>query len=192
MTGNEDLHDVFDTSGQPPGLADAMLHPHGADLLAEIKEILRECESGKRLVEMASYQNIEISVISGRQGQKNTVSAHAVYLAIPARMKKPQPSHVLETAGAIREAEQELLGYKMPPKDADPVDIAAVVHAKYLDIIVNMCIIASELDEKSGEGVYAQALETLGHGDIYETFLASRGNEDDLLDTYFEFEEDQE
>ena len=54
---------------------------------------------------------------------------------------------------------------------ADPLEFAAMSHAKNLDIIVHMCKTAHELSGGDEESEYIQTIELMGHGGLYDAYV---------------------
>lgn len=172
--------------GDPARLGLVFEHPNEAVLRDSILAELTKVETGRRLTDTAAGYKVDIRILKGTPiGQGFTTEGKILYVTIPTRRVRPKPVDVLQTVGALREVEQTIMGYVIPPLDGDPLDRAAMVHAKYLDTVVHMCKIASEMVEKLKNEEYIEAIEELGQGDIYRAYKAEqRGTA--LVDAYFE------
>lgn len=163
-------------------------HPNEGGLVEALTATLAESPTGNRLLTMGHDYKVNIRVVKGAGPKGYTTEGKALYLAIPPARKKPRPVDVLNLGAALREIEHEIMGFAVPsPGQADPLEIASLVHAKFLDIIVHMCKISREMVEKKADKAYVDAIEDLGHGDIYRMFLAETG-EEGLVEAYLETE----
>ena len=189
-------------SGKKPGLQNAFGeqrgdsarvglsydHPNETALKEALIQTLAESPTGNRLLTMGRDYKVNIRVVKGTGPQGYTTEGKALFLAAPPARKKPKPVDVLNLGAALREIEHEIMGFAVPaPGQADPLEIASLVHAKFLDMIVHMCKISREMVEKKADKAYTDAIEDLGHGDIYRTFLAEMGDEG-LVDAYLQTE----
>lgn len=161
-------------------------HPNEKLLREAILAELVKVPTGARMAETATDYAVDIRFLKGTPiGQGFTTEGKTLYITVPTRRVNPKPVDVLQAVGGLREVEQTIMGYVIPPLDGDPIDRAAMVHAKYLDTVVHMCKIASEMVEKLKNEQYIEAIEELGHGDIYKAYLAEqRGTA--LVNAYFE------
>lgn len=174
--------------GDPSRLGLVYDHPNEAALAEALKAALAESPIGNRLLTMGNDYKVKIRVVKGAGPQGYTTEGKALYLAVPPARKKPKPVDVLNLGAALREIEHEIMGFAVPaPGEADPIEIASLVHAKFLDIIVHMCKIGREMVEKRADKAYIDAIEDLGHGDIYRAFLAETG-EEGLAEVYLQAE----
>ena len=81
--------------------------------------------------------------------------------------------------GALRAAEQELLGFKRPDGSASPEDFVGMNHAKQFDLIVHQCAIAYELRNSLNLDEILDVIEKLGHTELYTEYVkrVERGSE---------------
>lgn len=188
-SGKSGLQGTFSARrGDPSRLGLVYDHPNESALIEGLISILAESPTGNRLLTMSRDYKVKIHVIKGTGPQGYTTEGKALYLTIPPTRKKPKPVDILNLGAALREIEHEIMGFSVPAAgEADPIEIASLVHAKFLDIIVHMCKIGREMAEKNADKAYIDAIEDLGHGDIYKAFLAEMGGED-LAEVYLQAE----
>lgn len=174
--------------GDPSRLGLSYDHPNESALVEALNTILTESATGNRLLTMSRDYKIKLHVVKGTGPKGYTTEGKTLYLAIPPTRKKPKPVDILNFGAGLREIEHEIMGFAVPAAgEADPIEIASLVHAKFLDIIVHMCKIGREMVEKNADKAYIDAIEDLGHGDIYKAFLAEMGGED-LAEAYLQAE----
>lgn len=172
--------------GDPARLGLVFEHPNEKSLKEAILAELARVPTGARLAGTAAEYQVDIRILKGTPiGQGFTTEQKILYVTIPTRRVNPKPVDVLQTVGGLREVEQTIMGYVIPSLDGDPLDRAAMVHAKYLDTVVYMCKIASEMVEKIKNEQYIDAIEELGQGDIYRAYKAEQKGTA-LVDAYFE------
>lgn len=174
--------------GDPSRLGLVFDHPNEKPLREAILAELGLIETGKRMIATALDYDIDIRILKGTPiGQGFTTEGKILYVTIPTRRAKPKAVDILQTVGALREVEQTIMGYVVPPPDSDPMDRAAMLHAKYLDTIAHMCRITSEMVEKVKKEEYLDAIAELGHADIYRAYLVENKGQA-LVDVYFDGE----
>lgn len=186
------LHDAF----EQPELnrrAGFYKHPDEARLLGEMKDMLGKSDTGSRLLKMIGEQNITLHVIKGNVVQSFVENGYDISITASPDQKHPEVGQVLELGGAIREAEQFIVGFVEDP-NMDELSRANMTHAKFLDKIVFMCKIGSELKKDFGNSP-VEALEDFGFGDIYQAYLSEAdqyGLEDAYIKSYTEQVEERE
>lgn len=170
------LSSVFGGDSQPA--SSVFIHPNEEHMLTKAIEILQKSDTGAHLLGVLHEKKIGVRVIKNRNAHGYTPNLQIIYLGAPPDRDEPDAFTVLELGAAIREIEQELVGFTIPDEKEDPLMAASVRHAKYLDIIVYMCRISIELGEKLGTSDYVDTIDKLGHGDILKAYLARAGNEE--------------
>lgn len=182
------LHDAF----EQPELnrrAGFYKHPDEARLLYEMKDTLSQTETGKYLLGVVESQGIDLHVIKANIVQ-SFVENRTINITAPPNQDLPEVTQVLELGGAIREVEQNLSGFIEDPA-MDPMTRANTAHAKFLDKIVFMCKIGSELEKDLGD-LPSRALDKFGFGDIYRAYLSEAGIENAYIEAYNEQNEERE
>ncbi len=177
------LSSIF--GGEPKSATIGFSHPNEEEILVKTIEILQKSDTGAHLLGVLNEKNLGVRVIRNRNAHGYTANFQIIYLGVPPDKAEPDAYAVLELGGAIREIEQELVGFSLPKEGEDPLMAASIRHAKYLDIIVYMCRIAIELGKSLSTTEYVDTIEKLGHGDILRALLAQTGNEH-LVSAYAE------
>jgi hypothetical protein len=139
---------------------------------------VQKSETGAHLLGVLNEKDIGVKVIKNRNAHGYTPDMKNIFLGVPPEQEEADTFVVLELGGAVREIEQDIVGFKMPREDEDPLTAASIKHAKYLDIIVYLCKIAIELEKSTGSTEYVETLEKLGHGDVLQAYLAQAGDEE--------------
>ena len=161
-------------------------HPHESEILPQIQAVLEQTATGKRLLQTAETYKIPVRLIKGDTMHGFSPEGRAAYVSLPVDRKTMTPRLVLELSAALRGAEQEIMGYKQPlSADIDPLEYAALHHAKNLDLVVNMCRVAHEYFQKTEDSTYINLLEEMGHGGLYDAYVRDFAS-DDLVDVYYE------
>jgi hypothetical protein len=191
MTSNIDskssLHDKFEEMGEKVNDINYR-HPHEGELLKKLEEVLNGTNTGKRLVESIKNFEIPIRLIKGQDLYGFSIEGKAVYVSLPHNKTETSPRLVLELVAALRSAEQDLMGYGDPSDDIEPLEYAAMHHAKNLDLVVHMCRVAYEEKNKTNNNDYIDALEEMGHGGLYDAYSRDFAP-NDLVDVYYGSEE---
>jgi len=159
-------------------------HPQAEHIEKEIRSLLSEIETGKHLLQHAKNHNLEIYLIRHKEIRGHSPEGKIICLSIPEEKSEIEPRMVLELVAGLREAEQTHLGYTSPRAGMDPLEFAALSHAKNLDIVVHMCRVAFELHKHLNTQDYVDVLEKLGHGGIYDAYVRDFSS-DKIVDTYY-------
>lgn len=175
------LTSVF--GGDPGSVAETILHPDAKNVLAKTADILKTSPTGAHLLGVIYEKGVGVRVIKNRNAHGYSPTMDMIYLGAPPETTEPDPYVVLEFGAAMREIEQEMLGFTMPREDEDPLTAASIRHTKYLDIIVHMCRIAIELGEELKSTEYVDAIEDLGHGDVLKS-LTAQSSDEAVVDAY--------
>lgn len=146
-------------------------HPAEQELLVSLRLILKKSATAEHLLHMAEQYKVPFHVIKHKDIQGFTPDKKTVILSAPEGTKAASPAFVLEAVAALREIEQEIIGYKRPPPHADPLEFAAMSHAKNLDIIVHMCKTVHELSADNDASEYIATLKKMGHEGLYEAYI---------------------
>jgi hypothetical protein len=159
-------------------------HPEAEIILEKLHEIFAQSPTAEHLHHVIEQYNIPFYIIQNKDIQGFTPDKKTIFVSLPSIQDKPVARFVLESVAAMREIEQEIIGYKRPPVDADPLEFAAISHAKNLDIIYHMCKTAHELSGGSENSQYIQSLEEMGHGGLYDAYIRDFAA-DDMVDVYY-------
>lgn len=158
-------------------------HPHAEDILDGILSTLRESKVGQTLINVHKMYKFPIHIIKGTGESGFSAPAKIIYLQIPGNVKKAEAKHIVSTAKALREAEQEVIGFTAPDPAKDFMKYASVMHAKNLDAIVYACKVAKELTNSSYSKDLLDALREYEYIDVYKAYI-SDASEKELFDAY--------
>lgn len=153
-------------------------HPYAEKIVEEIKQILRESETGKKLISVHTHHNIPIQVIKGNGASGFNPQARIVYLQVSGKATQSTPAMVLQLIKGLREADQELIGFTAPDPAKDIMEYATVMHSKALDALIYMCRVIKELTNSSHFSVLLDELKNLGHINLYKAYIADASKED--------------
>jgi hypothetical protein len=149
-------------------------HPSTKRIIADTEILLKKSKTGKELLNFARDHNIKVDIIKGPKITRYMASATQGILTLPAVQAESNPRIVLEYAALLREGEQEASGFSCPDKDENPIEYVNMAHSKNLDIVLTMCEIAYELNERLKYKEFLDELSALGHNDVYREFLKER------------------
>lgn len=148
----------------------------GANLVDQMKEKLSVSETGDRLLKMADHYGVEIRLIKSTKLQSSVHGTKEIFLSAEAGQTEVELSQLLELGSALRELEQNIVGYGMPSAHEDPFEKATLIHTKYLDKIVYMCKIGHELIHIYGDQI-TSLMDQFGITDIYEGYVNNLDHE---------------
>lgn len=159
-------------------------HPHEDEIRGSLRSVLQKSKTGNHLLQMADKFNIPCHVIKGTETHGFAPEGKMVFLSCPVTQKDAGPALVMEAIAAFRDIEQDMLGYKRQDIKKDPLEFAAMSHAKNLDIIIHMCKVAHELGGGDEDSPYVQQLEMMGHGGLYDAYARDFASSD-MVGTYY-------
>ncbi len=152
-------------------------------LLADLRARLQPSATARRLMAMGDAQGVTVKFIRGREEAVYVPENKWIFMSISPRTKATT-GLALQYAGALREAEQNILGYRRPGTEVDDDSWMTQNAVKNVDIIRNMCIIVKEVTEQNQlDSDFLDSLVALGHSDIYEA-LTNRASDEELLRLY--------
>ena len=181
------LQSIFGGGAEGPK-EDMFAHPHEKHIIESAIDILKESETGAHLLGVGYAKKIKFHVFKNRNAHGYSPELTDIYIGAPPEQSEPDPYLILEMGAALRNIEQEYVGFTMPPEGTDPLHVAATRHAKFLDIVVFMCKIGHELSRVTDSDEYIKAIEALGHGEILKAHLAQSGQEE-MVDAYYKAHE---
>lgn len=157
-------------------------------MLADLRKLLNGSATARRLMDVGDEQGVVVKFMRGLKETVYVPENKTIFITITPR-SKATPTLALQYAGALREVEQNILGYARPGAEADDDTWVTQNAVKNLDIIRNTCIIGKELDEQNqGDGVFLDSLAILGHIEINKA-LINGASEDELLRLYAQQEQ---
>lgn len=163
-----DLNDIF-----KPGET----LPPDEVMVAKALEILEQSPHGQQLVNFVEKKGIDIKVMATPEPVAYLPEKKLLYIGFN-RAKPISPSHfILLLAGALREAQQEAAGIKMPPFQAPVTEHQKVAISKLEDKMWYICTIAWELNslESFTEFKFLDELKKMGHNEVLELYLKQEG-----------------
>jgi hypothetical protein len=160
-------------------------HPHGEKIIAEAREVLSLSETGRLLLRASQKGNIPVNVIKGTGDSGFSVESRIVFIQTSGKAKKADPKTILYYAKALREADQDLMGYKAPDPDKDIMEYATALHAKNMDAITYVCKIVKELTDTEYFTILLDVLDEIGYKRVYEVY-ARDGSQEEIFKAYAE------
>lgn len=150
--------------------------PKGDQAIQEAIEILKKSETGALLAAVMEQQGITVKAIRAPQDSSYIPDSKEIYIGIPPRHPPSRERLVLMLAGALREAELELLGYNYIEALKNSVEEGATVaYAKKTDVIVTLCDVAYELTQINDfSESFLDELRKMGHDNTVDVYLAER------------------
>lgn len=180
---NSPLQELFKEHGEK--LTDIEYrHPHEEAIKKSLHEKLEKSKTGHHLLQVTEKFNIPFHIIKGTETHGFAPDGKEVFLSLPAEKTEADPALIMETVAAIRDIEQSMLGYKRQDIKNDPLEFAAMSHAKNLDIIIHMCKVAHELGGGDENSPYVQQLEMMGHGGLYDAYARDFAS-GDMVSSYY-------
>jgi hypothetical protein len=180
---SKNINTDFSATGSGGVNTSSYAHPENEHILSQARSYLAQSGTGKRLLQLADQRDITIQILANKDITRFVPDAGHVYLGLASDAEPDYRHIVLNLGGALREAEHFLVGYAPPDHNTDPVDFAALSFAKELDIIINICRIAEELHESGAQQNMLDALEEMGHSEIYQSYKAQQST-GEMLDTF--------
>ncbi len=181
-TGDNQLQGAFGDKGTNVN-AIVYGHPHADKIIEEAEEILRESETGRLLLKAKAKGNIPVSVMKGTGESGFSPDARIIYVQIPGKVSKADAKFTLQYTKALREADQDLMGYKAPDRNKDVMEYATVMHTKNIDSITYVCKVVKELTNSSHFPVLIDAIDKIGYKDMYKVYERN-GSQDELMKAY--------
>jgi len=150
--------------------------PPGSVMVAKALEILELSPHGQQLTNFAEKKNVAIAVIATPQPVAYLPEKGHVYVGFNHAHPVPPSQFVLMLAGALREAQQEAAGIKLPQVHAPLEEHVKVGMAKHEDKVWYMCTVAYELDEQASLSEYhfLDELGKMGHTESIELFIKQK------------------
>lgn len=143
----------------------------GRELIAALRQVLAPSATAQRLFAMADQYGVTTRFLNGRYESVYVPEGKWIFVAVTPRTG-PTTQMALMYAGALREAEQNLLGFGRPGTDV--TDDEWVTHniVKNVDIIKNICKIVDEIIKLNQSDIgFLDSLAALGHDELYKAFV---------------------
>ncbi len=168
---NNNLQDSFGKESPEKTGMEAYDHQNADKIIEKTKDILGKSKTGHRLLTVAREYGIKFSVINNKNISAFPKDTHNIVITAPADMTEPSLDMVLDMGVAIRDAEQDLLGFGVPDESGNPVEIATAIHVKEMDKLSNCCAIAYELINDAGITKILDEIKKMGHIDVYRAYV---------------------
>lgn len=160
-------------------------HPYAEDIIEGAKEVLRESETGRILLQVQEKFQIPIHIMKGKSESGYSPEMKTIFLYVPGKTKQATGEIVFDLAKASREADLELSGQKAPDPMKDLMAYAAFMHGRNLDSLSQVCQIVKELTNSSYFPVLLDTLKNLSLNSFYKAYLDGKPDEE-LYDHYAE------
>jgi len=158
-------------------------HPNAQDIIEEARKILMNSDTGRLMLSIHFLHKVPIHVIKGTGDSGYNVQSKIIYLQIPGKTAKLDAKTLLQLVKALREADQELIGFTAPDPMKDVMKYAAVMHSKNLDSIVYVCKVVKELLGVMKFPELLDGMKDLGFNDVYKAYVKNASKEE-LFDAY--------
>lgn len=160
-------------------------HPHGEAIIEGAKQVIRESNSGRRLLVMLDKNLVPVHIMKGNGSNGFSPDMGTIILQIPSGIKEVKGDHVIHLIKALHEAAQERAGFTAPSPHEDIMAYASFIHGRNLDSIVEVCKIVKELTDSSFYSVLLDSLKKIGLYNVYNAYLDGK-NRDELYTEYAE------
>ncbi len=172
------LHDHFGSAKEPRSPQN-YVREDGHALLNDIKALLALSETGAGLLGIAEQSGITVQLLRGREETFFVPEERQVMLMVGPRTQKATPFLALLMAGGIREAQQNLGGFKRPDPYKSPAEEQFITGAgKELDIINSLCLIMGDMEKTPLGPQFLHSMRQLGYHDLYEAHKDGASPED--------------
>ncbi len=152
-------------------------------LIVDLRTMMMPSPTAQRLIDMSDAQGITVRFMRGREETAYVPEFKTVFMTITPRTRASARLALLY-AGALREAEQNILGFKRPGNEADDDSWVTQNAVKNVDVIKYMCAIAREIYELNQNTTdFLDSIAAFGHNDIYKA-LTDKASDEDLLRIY--------
>lgn len=174
----------FLTDLKPGGETIRYRHPQEAKIIEEAESLLTQTETGQRLLQVGANFRADIRVLNSPNYHGFVTGEGKVYIIMPAAEQTGKHIQALVLAGCLRDLEQIRSGITRPGIDAEQGKYADKNYEKNLDILVQMCKIVEEMENKNMHEARL-SLEDMGLEKLFTAFknkLSYHG----LMDAYIQ------
>lgn len=158
-------------------------HPYADSIIESAIETLEESETGRIMLSLHLKKGVPIHVIKGNGEIGYNPEAKIIYIQAPAKETVASPKTLLLLIKALREADQEMIGFTAPDPMKDIMEYAAIMHSKNIDSIVHVCKVVKELTNSSHFPVLLDAIREIGYSDVYQA-VEKDASKDEIFDAY--------
>lgn len=153
-------------------------HPHAAQIIAEARAKLLLTDIGQKLVKVWDAFNIPVHVIKGNGETGFSIELGTIYVQASGAVKSASPDIVLGMVKALREADLEYAGDKMPDPMKDVMAYATFMHARNMETVVCMSQFVKELTNSSEYQEFLDSLPQLGLNGVYQAYCNGASDEE--------------
>jgi hypothetical protein len=156
-------------------------------VLNDLRRMVQGSTTARRLIAMGDDQGVVVRFMKGRDETAYVPENKTIYVVVTPHTAANARLALLY-AGALREVEQNILGFARPGTAASDDQWVTENVVKNLDIIKNICQIVREQPPGDVMANFIDSLTRLGHDKVYKA-LTSGASDDDLLRIYAEQEQ---
>ena len=160
-------------------------HPHGDEIIEEAIKVIRESETGAKLLKVMDKFRIPVQVIKGSEISGYSPEMKAIFLQVPGKIKGFNGEATINLIKSLREADLDNLGTKPPDPMTDVMAYAGFIHARNIDTMYYTCEVVNELTNSSYFSVLLDSLSNLGLNSFYKA-QTDGASKEELYDYYAE------
>jgi hypothetical protein len=160
-------------------------HPHTEAIVESAIEVIRESETGRKLLKVMDKFNIPVQVIKGTDESGYSAEMRAIFLQVPGKVNGFNGEATINLIKSLREADLDQLGTKAPDPMKDVMGYAGFIHARNIDTMYYVCEVIKELTNSSYFSVLLDSLSNLGLNSFYKA-QSEGASKEELYDYYAE------
>lgn len=153
-------------------------HPHAEKIIEEAKAVLKESETGRKLVGLIEQKKVPVHIIKGTGESGFSPELMTLFIQMPGKTDKASGLFIVQLIKGLREAAQELGGAKTPDPLKDVIEYAEFVHARNLDALETVCKVVKELTNSLHFPVLLDTLSNIGLNKAYKAYLSGVSEEE--------------
>lgn len=158
-------------------------HPYADTIVEQAREILLESAEGKNLVKVLDSRKVPVHVLKGKDVGGFSPEMMTIFIQTPSNLSSPNALFIVDLIKGLREAAQEIGGFKAPDPMKDVIAYAEFIHSRNMDSLVTVCKVTKEL---TNSAIYSDLLDTLtdlGLNGVYKVYIGG-GSDEDLFMEY--------
>lgn len=153
-------------------------HPHAEKIMSQAREVLMESPTGTKLLNVLDVKKVPLMIMKGKGESGFSPDMMSITLLVPGNIKELNADILVAMIKALREAAQEIGGFKTPDPRKDVVHYAEFIHARNLESVTFVCKIVKELTNSSYFSVLLDSLKKLGLNSMYKAYLDGASKEE--------------
>ncbi len=158
-------------------------HPNTNALMESAITVIRESESGQKLLKLIDFKKVPVQVIKGTGQSGFTPELMTIYMQAPGNLSRANGTFILNLIKALNESAQELAGFKTPDPRKDIMAYASFIHGRNLDSITEVCRVVKELTNSSHFQDLLDSLTEMGLSGVYKAYIDGK-TRDELYEQY--------